>query len=176
MEVTGYKCFNTDLTNKYGIKFEVGKIYIASGPLKYGNNGNGYHLCRNLEDTLRYFDAMNDEVKICRVKGSEEILEESDDYYGYYELFVARKLEILNLLTRKEIIDLELNLNNGFRVERFISLFRLNDEEIKKFKDIYKKDFRVLEAIEYYQKNDLDIYKRGVKKYGQYSNKRSKRE
>ena len=28
-EVVGYKAFNKDLTNRYGKKFEIGKIYIA---------------------------------------------------------------------------------------------------------------------------------------------------
>ncbi len=58
----GYKCFNSDLTNRYGSKFEVGKTYHAKGDIKFGNNGNGFHMCKNMEDTLRYFDAFNDNV------------------------------------------------------------------------------------------------------------------
>ena len=35
--------------NNYGKKFSVGKIYITSGTIKFGNNGNGFHLCKNIE-------------------------------------------------------------------------------------------------------------------------------
>ena len=52
MEVIGYKCFNEDLTNSYGKKFAIGQIYITTGALKFGNNGNGFHLCKNIEDIL----------------------------------------------------------------------------------------------------------------------------
>ena len=176
MEVVGYKCFNKDLTNRYGVKFEVGKIYIAKGPIKYGNNGNGYHLCKNFEDTFRYFDAFNSEVKICKVKGSEEILESFDDYNEYYQMYVVRKLEILRLLTRKEIINLGLKLDEEFRVTRFISGFKLTEDEIKLFEQKYSKNNIVLKTIDYFQRKNLSSYRGGAKIYGQYSNKGSKRE
>ena len=57
--------FNDDLTNRYGTKFEVGKTYHANGDIKFGNDGNGFHMCKNIEDTLRYFDAFNDNIRIC---------------------------------------------------------------------------------------------------------------
>ena len=53
----GYKCFNENLTNRYNTKFEIGKIYHVNGNIKFGNNGNGFHICKNLEDTLRYFNS-----------------------------------------------------------------------------------------------------------------------
>lgn len=70
MSVIGYKCFHEDLTNRYGIHFKVGHIYFAQDLVQFGNFGNGFHLCKNMEDTLRYFDAMNQAVCICKVKGS----------------------------------------------------------------------------------------------------------
>ena len=35
--IEGYKCFNADFTNQYGKKFEVGKIYTATGKIKFKN-------------------------------------------------------------------------------------------------------------------------------------------
>ena len=60
----GYKCFNENLINRYGTKFEIGKIYHANGNIKFGNKGNGFHLCKNLEDTLRYFKSFNYKINI----------------------------------------------------------------------------------------------------------------
>ena len=47
--IKGYKCFNKGLINRYGKKFEVGKIYHQDGDIKFGINGNGFHMCSNLE-------------------------------------------------------------------------------------------------------------------------------
>lgn len=174
MEVLGYKIFNNNFTNRYGIKFKVGKIYIAQGEIKFGNNGNGFHMCKNIEDTFRYFDALNKDVKICEVKGSGEIDESFDDYNEYYDIYSVEKLEILKLLTRKEIIDIGYNLNE-LRAERFVSGFRLTKEEIEKFKEKFYNSQRVLDTIEYYQNKKYDIHKKGVKVYGKYNNKGSKR-
>ena len=44
MAIIGYKCFDKGLINKYGKKFSVGKIYIMLGTIKFGINGNGFHI------------------------------------------------------------------------------------------------------------------------------------
>ena len=62
MKVIGYKCFNKDLINHYGQKFEIGKIYIASGIIKFGTRGNGFHMCKNIEDCFRFFDTFRAEA------------------------------------------------------------------------------------------------------------------
>lgn len=67
--ITGYKCFNKDLINRYGMQFEVGKIYSVNGNISFGNNGNDFHMCVRLEDTLRYFDSFTQEIDICEVIG-----------------------------------------------------------------------------------------------------------
>ena len=59
MFVIGYKGFNKDFTNRYGDKFEIGKIYHADSEIKWGNKGNGFHLCTNIEDCFRYVDPNN---------------------------------------------------------------------------------------------------------------------
>lgn len=159
MIVRGYKCFNKDFTNRYGMKFEVGKIYIADNQVKFGVNGKGFHLCKNLEDTFRYFDAINDDIKICEVIGSGNIVTYSDKYYGYYDMYSVEKMEIKKELTHEEIINYGLNLDY-ISVQRFIQGFKLTEEEIIKFKNKFKNEQSVLDTIAYYKENDKDVYKR----------------
>lgn len=154
-EVVGYKAFNKDLTNHYGKKFEVGKIYIIPGAIKFGTHGNGFHMCKNMEDTFRYFDTKN--MTICKVIGSGEMDEGEDHYYGFYDMYAVERLKILKVLSRLEIIEEGLKLNDT-RVERFISLFPLTEEEIILFKEHFKSDISVMDAIAYYQEKDEKIY------------------
>ena len=137
------------MTNRYGKKFEVGKIYTATGTIKFGNNGNGFHMCKNMEDTFRYFDSTN--IAVCKVNGfgKKELYE--DEYYGFYDMYAVEKIEILKLLKRKEILEYMLN-NYPSNVIRFIQLFKLYDDELKLFEDKFKNEYRVIDAIEFYQK------------------------
>lgn len=158
MEIVGYKAFNEDFTNRYGIKFEIGKIYISSGAIKFGTNGNGFHMCKNMEDTFRYFDTRN--ITVCKVIGSGQITEGIDEYNGFYQMYSVEKLKVVKELSRLEIIEQGLILDE-FRAERFVSLFTLTDEEIVLFKEKFKESIRVLNAIAYYQeKNEKIYYKR----------------
>lgn len=163
MEVVGFKCFNKGLTNRYGKKFSVGKLYLSSGIIKFGIKGNGFHLCKNIEDTFRYFDALKEEVEVCVVKGSGEINESYDDYNGYYDMYCVEKMEILKHLNRSEIINLGLNLH-PLRAKRFVSSFKLKSEEIILFKEKYKTEIDVIDAIAYYQEDDKKVYERKYSK------------
>ena len=156
--IYGYKCFNSDMTNRYGKKFELGKVYSINGKVKFGNSGNGFHFCKNIEDTLRYFDAKDDEVKICIVRGFGEFVLEEDDYNGYYDMFSIENMEIMKILSRQEIIHIALNLNE-LRVCRFIQCFKLNDDEIELFKEKFNKNRSVLDYIEYYQIGNKEAFK-----------------
>lgn len=158
MEIIGYKCFNKGLVNRYKKELEVGKIYTASGSVSFGNDGHGYHFCKNLEDTLRYFDGMNEEISMCLVKGTGKIIEYEDDYNGYYDMYSSEHIEILKELTREEIISYALNLNE-IRVCRFIQGFKLNSNEIKLFKEKWSQSKNVLKIIEYYQLKNIDAFK-----------------
>ena len=162
MSIIGYKAFDKNLVNRYGTKFQVGKIYIAEGIVKFGNNGNGFHLCKNMEDTFRYFDAMEKEIDVCKVSGSGDIVEYCDEYYGYYDMYAVSELEILSKLSRKEIIDYALRLND-IRLKRFLSGYKLNDEELELFIKKYKDNISVKQVIDYYQKKELDAFTRGCK-------------
>lgn len=159
MDIIGYKCFHENLTNRYGIPFQVGKIYFTSGIIKFGNYGNGFHMCRNMEDTLRYFDAMNGKVSICKVRGSGETVSYHDEYYGYYDMFAVSTLEILKQLTYEEIIRKGLSLDSN-KVMRFLSLFRLSENEIIQFQKQYQNNPNVLKTIAYYQIGDKEAYQK----------------
>lgn len=162
MEILGYKCFDEGLINRYGKKFSVGKIYFEPGFIKFGTLGNGFHMCKNIEDTFRYFDCIDKNVDICLVKGSGDFVEYSDEYYGYYDMYSVQKLEILKQLTHDEIIQEGLNLFEK-RAERFVSTFKLTSEEIELFKEFYKNSPIVLNAIAYYQEGNVEVYSKKYK-------------
>jgi len=155
--IKGYKCFNKDMTNRYGIKFEVGKTYTTFGNIKFGLNGNGYHMCKNMEDTLRYYDAIGDDVIICEVTGYGKYVLDEDDYYGYYDMYSVEIIKIERMISRDEIIEIALNLNE-IQVLHFIKTFKLNTEEINLFKNKFKNFPLVIQSIEYYQENNLEVF------------------
>lgn len=155
--IKGYKAFYYNMTNRIGLTFKEGKIYRVVGKLKFGNDGNGYHFCKNLEDTLRYFPARDQEIKLCCVTSYEDVVEYYDDYYGYYNMYAARCISIDKILSREEIINKMLR-ENSFSVQRFCSLFKLTNEEMEIFKKHFDSDIAVLRCIQFYQENDLDVY------------------
>ena len=155
--VFGYKCFNEDLTNRYGFKFEIGNSYKVDGIIRFGIKGNGFHMCERLEDTLRYFDAMNLEVSICEVVGNGNIVSFCDEYNGYYDMYSVEEMTILRKIERDEIISMILDVNE-FRVIRFLQLYKLNEEEIKLFQDKFRHNIEILDVIDYYQYGIKDVY------------------
>jgi len=160
----GYKCFEKGLINRYGKQFEVGKKYHTEGEVRFGFEGGGYHMCEKMEDTLRYFDAMNHEVDICLVEGSGNTASGYDTYYDYYNMYSVEYLEILEKLSREEIIEYALNLS-PMRVKRFIFSFRLTYPEIEMFKEKFAYDTEVLDCIAYYQEGNKDVFEQKVKAY-----------
>ena len=129
----GYKAFNSNETNRYGKEYKENTTYYTEGPLKFGNHGNGFHFCKRLEDTLRYFPAMEEEVQIAEVTSLEDYVEYEDDYYGYYDIYAARVLRIDRFIPREEIINMYLDLDVPSRVIRFVASYKLTPEEIDKF-------------------------------------------
>jgi len=152
-QIHGYKAFNKGLTNRYGFEFELGKLYSIEGELQGGNHGNGFHFCKNIEDVLRYFDGLHDDIDICTVIGSGEYLLKEDEYYGYYDMYVTQHLEILKILSREEILA-EMNNMHYKRLERFIKGYKLSENElensIENMQPIQQKDLR--KVYVYYQK------------------------
>lgn len=159
MEIHGFKAFNKGLTNRYGMEFKEGETYTVDGSLRFGNDGNGFHFCERLEDTLRYFPAMEEEIDIAKVTALGEIVEAEDNYYGYYDMFCTDKIRIDKKLSREEIIEMYLNMPD-YRVIRFIQGFKLSPIEIEMFKLKYGEDENIMKAIAYYQLGDKDVYNR----------------
>lgn len=157
MVVKGYKCFNNDMTNNNGFQFRIGNSYSVSGEIKAGTLGNGYHMCKRIEDTFRYYGVMNLDICVCEVIGSGKIVTFEDDYNGYYDMYSVEKIEIVRKLDRCEIIEMMLNTNE-LRANRFVQVFKLNSNEIKLFEDKYKNYSMVMDSIAYYQKGQLDVY------------------
>lgn len=155
--IKGYKAFHKDMKNRYGMEFIEGEIYSVEGPIEFGNNGNGFHFCKRLEDTLRYVPAMEEEVCIAEVTAFGDLAERVDEYYGYYDLYASRFIRIDKILERDEIIEMFLN-KDPERVIRFISGYKLTPEEIELFKLKYCNEKRVLKALSYYQENDKEVY------------------
>ncbi len=156
MFVVGYKAFNKDLTNRYGDKFEVGKSYCVLGDIKWGNDGNGFHLCINIEDCFRYFDSK--ESVIAEVIGFGELKKYDDEYYGYYDMYVCEKLKVVRLVSREEIFSMVKNFSED-RLYRFVQTYDMTDEESAKVEAASKGKQKVLKAIRFYHYGDKDVYK-----------------
>lgn len=137
-ELKGYKAFHKGLINRYGEQFEVGKTYKVDGQVQFGNQGNGFHFCTNLEDTLRYVPAKEEEVVICEVTLRGKVMIMDDEYNGFYDMGAAQEMTIDRIIPREEIISMYLDKKkNEFSVRRFIQLFGLTEEEIKMFLETY---------------------------------------
>ena len=161
MEVKGYKAFNKGLTNRYGRKFEIGKQYSLDGKISFGNDGNGFHFCKNIEDTLRYFDGVNGKIEIAEVIGSGEIVTNEDEYNGFYDMYSAQRIKINRKIERQELVTMFLTtITIEPRVVRFIQLFRLTKKEIEMFKLKYASSIMVMDAIAYYQEGQNDVYEK----------------
>lgn len=158
--IMGYKCFNADLTNNYGFQFEIGRTYSVSGTVKAGTNGNGYHMCKNIEDTFRFYGVRNPEVAICEVIGSGQKVLFHDEYNGYYDMYSVERIKLVRQLSRDEIVELGLSMGE-LRARRFVEVFKLNPEEIDLFKRKFDGYPQVLQAIAYYQEGDAQVYQRG---------------
>lgn len=164
MEKIGYKCFNKDMTNRYGLVFNEGCFYKSDKEPKFGNDGHGFHFCKNLEDTFRYFPAIedSDSICVCMVRGFGNIKTYDDDYYGYYDMYVADNIEILKKLSREEIFEYVLKCYKD-RVIRFIKTYKLNDYEIEVLMKKYSNDNSINNVIEYFQFGNTEVYSKKTK-------------
>ena len=120
-------------------------------------------MCTNLEDTLRYFDAFNEEVDITSVIGYGNINKYDDEYNEFFDMYSVEYLKLLTLLKREEIISYALKLPS-MRLKRFISLFKLTKEELELFREKFKKDSMIQTTMDFYQdeKSKLYIKKKGI--------------
>ena len=181
-DIKGYKAFNKNQTNRYGIPFEEGVTYSVDGEISFGNTGNGFHMCTHLSDVFRYFDAIEDEILVAKVVGRGDRREYNDEYEGYYDMYACREMYIERFLSREEIISRMLSAIEP-DVIKFLKTFRLTGDEKVRFLRKFRGNQRVLEHILYYQYGREDVFRehdseeqarriRLVSKYGQDSDKR----
>ena len=164
--VYGYKCFNRGLTNRYGEKFEIGKVYHCDGEIKFGNEGNGFHMALNLEDTLKYFDQNIDIAYVkCYGKYDEIPDTKENEENDNYDMFAFEYMVIEKVLTREEIIAHMLGAWES-SVIKFIMYFKLTLDEKKLFREKFKTNTRVQNYLTYYQDGDTEVFNRQYKGRG----------
>jgi len=159
MEIKGYKCFNGDKTNRYGIPFEEGVNYHIDGEIRFGNNGNGFHMCVHLSDVFRYFDTSDNNFCVGEVTcwGDCHLREAPDDFEGYYEMYAFSDMRIDRFMTREDIINkmLESSYND---VRKFLRTFVCTEDEIRLFVAKYHNDVDILSIILYYHYKNTGTY------------------
>lgn len=166
--IVGYKCFNGDFTNKYKERIEPKRIYSCDDYLKYRKRG--FHFCLRLEDCLRFFEGLKEDIVICRVRVLGNVDWYEADYNGYYDLGCTDRIYIDRPMTREEILLYADGLyEEGFI--RFIQGFRLDDEEREYFKLKFSNKRGVLNYLKYYQEGDRDVFLGKDKKLVKYIGK-----
>ena len=133
--ISGFKCFYSGLVNAFGDKLELDKKYICNEPVKF--KSKGYHICTNLEDTLRFFDGMNKQVDICEAIGYPEYVKYDDEYFGYYDMYACGGLLLKRILTRDEIIKIADSMHSE-AFKRFSRDYKLTTEELDYFKNKFR--------------------------------------
>ena len=164
--IYGYKMFKENLTNQYGEKYEIGKVYKDPNIGK----GLGFHFCKRIEDTLvfsNYGGYKNEELEFYEVCGKGKTYYYENDYVGLYDVFATEELKIIRGVPRKELIEMFLNLDgfiNKDRIQRFLSLYKLNPEKILLFKNNFINANEILKMIEYYQEGNKEAFTKKRKK------------
>ncbi len=153
-KIKGFKAFNKGLITRQGNKLELYKLYeIKEEPLFMSR---GYHMCKCIEDTLRYFDC--NDIDICEVEGYPKYEEYIDEYAGSEEMYSCQKILLTKLLTKEEIIE-EAKQMNMFRFAKFLLFYPLTLEQQKYFMEKYINDNWILSKL-IYRFLDNEIYKK----------------
>ena len=158
--IKGFKCFNKGLITNYHDKLSLNTVYYSKNKIKFGESG--FHLCTNLEDTFRYFNTFSSDVDVSEAIGYGKISQYNDEYNGFYDMYSVEFIKIVRILLREEIIEYAKHLPE-YLLLRFISLYKLNNDELKLFKNLYNNNANIIKAIMYYQENIKDVYEREYK-------------
>ncbi len=128
-----YKCINLDMTNQYGIKYDLNTWYINDNPI--------FYFATNFEDCFRFYDS--DDSYLCEIEVDGIVTTFDDEYNGNYDLGKASKFKINKVLNREEIIDLAINLQFN-RKKNFIKTFHLHEEELDYFYSTLKYNSEII--------------------------------
>lgn len=148
-KVFGFKIFNKDFTNRYHKKFKVGKSYQVKGEIKWGPDGNGFHMCTVLQDCFRFFE--HQEVIVTRVIGSGRKICRDYEYCGNLDMYVCEKLKVLEVIPWSEVLTIILELTDYKELVKFLSCVTLTEEEFELFKKHYQNRPMCLDNVIYYQ-------------------------
>ena len=144
--IKGFKAFLPGLKTQFGSKLEVGKYYHTNEPIEF--NKHGFHFCERLEDTLHFFTQFESDVDICEVIGFGDIKKMDNDYYGYYDMYVASNIKIVRHLSKIEILNLYKKLLENpyvydIRISRFLAYYQNLTEEDYQYLGIHSNQFRL---------------------------------
>lgn len=153
-KINGFKAFEKGLKTRQGDILELDKMYQIEGTPIFSSCG--YHMCQNLEDTLRYFDPQL--IEICRAEGYPEYVEYYDDYTGSGKMYSCQKIVLTQILTPEEIIEEAKKMAN-FRFKKFAAFYPLTEEQKAYFTEMYINDFWVLGDL-IYDFYDKTVFKR----------------
>ncbi len=148
--IRGYKAYKKGLINQFGEHHEVGHTYKTDS-ISYEKSG--FYFCPDLEDTLRFYDGFKEEIDIAIVEGSGETREFFDEYNETTSI-AATELHVLSIMTREEIIEYALGLNE-VRLKKFLAGFPLTEEEMQLF-DQKGKFYKQL--VDYFQRGDKSAF------------------
>ena len=156
MIIKGFKAFYRDMKNNYGVKYEEGRTYYAKNAPKFGLNGNGFHLCKNIEDTFRFINDSKPQVAKVIAKG--KIVEGRDDYNSYFNMYASTVIKIEHILSREEIID-EICKRSVYGVIRAIIYgYDFTEEEIEIIRKKFKYNKSLEKNIDYYINGNKDAF------------------
>lgn len=154
-EISGYKAFNNDWTNRYGKLFEEGKSYQTSKDIQFYKSG--YHICKHLPHVYCYYNPV-EEVKVAQVLASGKYhYIDYDDYKGIYDLYAVEKVYIDHFMEREEIITKVL-ADIPYNQKIFLQYAKLSKEELKKFILQNYKDYNFMQCLLYTQLGYKNVY------------------
>ena len=110
------------------------------------------------------FNSIKPNNKYCQVTASGKILKTNYVYYDAKPMYVSESIIINKILTREDILEYTLNLNE-IDLSRMLSLYCFQKEELELIKEYcnylkYEKAYHILEE---YQTADTNTYKRNPK-------------
>ncbi len=166
MEIKGFKTFDKDMRDCLGNKFEEGEIYSSGGSSK------GIHFCKRLEDSLRGYDALENDVIVAKVSSLGKVIQDEDEIYDYYDMYYTDLISIDKVLSRAEIILMYLRMEPNARIKRFLSSFKLTEEEVALFRALINNaeypDPNIVRDIDntisYYQEGNTKVFEEEIQK------------
>ena len=117
-------------------------------------NKNPYTINLYLEDAFRNYN----DSSIYLVEGKGEGRHVPDLVDEFLERYDFEEIKILKKMTREEIVEYGLRLD-GKRLERFLSYFKLTDEEKDLFVNNFDKNSDEMYAIRYYALGQKNAFK-----------------